>query len=134
MRSASTTQIFKVDMDRITTLEARVTALEQACAQAAASVARATQAMSVADVLMRSAGYRPPEPDADPEPTVTPQGPRPLSPSTVSRPVCLTHLPDGRAILEVGDSRIDFSEREIEVLTWMLAPKVPKVPVTDWRT
>ena len=53
---------------------------------------------------------------------------------TAQRPISLTNLPDGRAILEVGDSRIDFSEREIEVLTWMLAPKVPKAPVSDWRT
>lgn len=92
------------------------------------------EAMSAANLVMRSAGYRPPEQDADPEPTVKPQGPRPLPPSTAPRPVSLTHLPDGCAVLEVGDARIDFSEREIEVLTWMLSPKVPKAPVTDWRT
>jgi len=47
---------------------------------------------------------------------------------TAPRPVLLTHLPDGRAILEVGDARIDFSEREIEVLTWMLVPKTNLAP------
>lgn len=69
-------------MDRITALEARVAALEQACAQAAASVASATQAMSVADVLMQSAGYGPSRPQQDgedPEPSV-PETPFPKTP------------------------------------------------------
>lgn len=47
---------------------------------------------------------------------------------TAQRPISLTNLPDGRAILEVGDSRIDFSEREFEVLTWMLVPKTNLAP------
>lgn len=57
--------------------------------------------------------------------------PCPETPGTevaAPRPVSLTHLPDGRAILEVGDARIDFSEREIEVLTWMLVPKTNIAP------
>lgn len=91
-------------------------------------------AMKVADVLMRSAGFQSPDEDAAPSMAVTPPKPRPLPPSTAPRPVSLTRLPDGRAILDVGDARIDFSEREIEVLTWMLSPKVPKAPVSDWRT
>lgn len=112
-------------------LEARVRELERAASKA---VHAAKSVSAIADLVLKSSGYRPPEPDADPEPTVKPQGPRPLPPSTAPRPVTLTHLPDGRAILEVGDSRIVFSEREIEVLTWMLSPKVPAALVSDWRT
>lgn len=52
---------------------------------------------------------------------------------TAQRPISLTNLPDGRAILEVGDSRIDFSEREFEVLTLMLLPNVPQAPAPEWR-
>lgn len=112
-------------------LEARIRELERAASKA---VHAAKTVSAIADLVLKASGYPPPESDADPEPTVTPKGPRPLPPSTAPRPVSLTHLPDGRAILEVGDARIDFAEREIEVLTWMLAPKVPKAPVSDWRT
>ena len=64
-------------MDRITALEARVAALEQANSKAAAAVAQAYQAMSVADVLMRSAGYPPPDEDAAPSMAVVTPKPRP---------------------------------------------------------
>lgn len=85
---------------------------------------------SLADELMRSSGYLPSEPDADPEPADVPRGPRPSSPSTSARMLSLTRLKDGGAILELGDSRIDFSAREFEVLGWMLEPKVPTAPAS----
>lgn len=57
-------------------------------------VARSIQAIStVADLVARSAGYRPPEQDADPAPAVVPTGPRPLAPTTGASTAIVSERP-----------------------------------------
>lgn len=81
----------------------------------------------VADAVMRSAGFRPPEPDADGAACVQPTGPKPISPSTGAavepRPLSLTSLDNDRTILEVGDGRVELNGCERKVLTDMLTSK-----------
>lgn len=106
-------------MDRITALEARVAALEQACAQAAASVASATQAMSVADVLMRSAGYLPPDEDAAPSMAVVAPKPSPAPAGATT----LALLNKVRLAL-VSNNNCTATDR----------PDLPPAPDTAWVT
>ena len=102
-------------MDRITALEERVAALEQANSKAAAAVAQAYQAMSVADVLMRSAGYPPPDEDAAPSmAVVTPKpNPAPAGATTQEKPMSqLKASAVARHVSEMNVSEVGVAVRD----------------------